>query len=117
MPPMYLLHPDVLTTPEQPDNYNDDNSNGLAPQTREVSASSRNYLDICWSTFVYDDLLMAQVSPRVTLESHDAFTVPNDLHAPIFLTQEMMESIVMRLIYVFLTQQMIESIVMRLDER
>ena len=76
--------PDVLTTPEQPDNYNDNNSNGLAPRIREVSASSRNYLDICWSTFVYDDLLMAQVSPRVTLESHDAFTVPNDLHAPIF---------------------------------
>ena len=75
--------PDVLTTPEQPDKYNDDNSNGLAPRIREVSASSRNYLDICWS-FVYDDLLMAQVSPRVTLESHDAFTVHNDHHAPIF---------------------------------
>ena len=55
-----------------------------ALRIHEVSASSRNYLDICWSTFVYDDLLMAQVSPRVALESHDVFSLSNDLHAPIF---------------------------------
>ena len=51
--------PDVLATPEQPDNYNDDNSNGLALWIREVRASSCNLPDICWSTIVYDDLLTA----------------------------------------------------------
>ena len=71
---------DELATPEQPDNYNDYNSNGLVPRIREVSASSCNYSNICWSTFDYDDLIMAQVSPCASLESHDASSSFNHLH-------------------------------------
>ena len=80
----YMIAPNVLANSAISDNYNDQNSNGLVPRIREVRNSSCNFPDICWSTIVYDDLLMAQVSPRVALESHDAFSLSNDLHATTF---------------------------------
>ena len=76
-----MIAPDVLAIPEISDNYNDRNSNGLALRIREVKDCSCNFPDICWSTLVYDDYLMAQAPPRAALESHDAFSSFNDLHA------------------------------------